>query len=48
MKLGQSWGEIWARVIRFGQIWLDLGQIKIFNPQKHSISYGYASADNKI
>jgi len=30
-----------AKVIRFEQIWLDLGKIKILHPQKHSIIYGY-------
>jgi len=25
----------------FGQFWFDLGKIKIFHHQKHSISYGY-------
>jgi len=34
--------EIWAKVIRFGQIWLDLGKIKIFHLQNHSlITYDY-------
>jgi len=32
---------IWAKLIRFGQIWLDLSKIKILHLQKHSISYGY-------
>jgi len=31
----------WAKLIRFGQIWLDLGKIKILHLPKHSISYGY-------
>jgi len=29
------------KLIRFGQIWLKLGKIKILHPQKHSITYGY-------
>jgi len=33
-KFGQNFGEIRAKVIRFGQ--------QILQPQKHSISYGYA------
>jgi len=33
-KFRQNWGK-------FGQKWLDLGKIKIFYPQEHSISYGY-------
>jgi len=32
-----------AKLNRFGQKWLDLGNIKILHPQKHSISYGYAN-----
>jgi len=30
--------------VKFGQIWLDLGKIKILHPQKLSISYGYAKS----
>jgi len=43
LNLGKfGWiGKIWAKVIRFEQILLDLGKIKILHPQTHSIFYGY-------
>jgi len=28
-------GKIWAKRLRFWQIWVDLGKIKISHPQKH-------------
>jgi len=34
-------GEFGQKWLIFGQIWLDLGKIKILHPQKDSISYGY-------
>jgi len=34
-------GKIEAKVIRFEQIRLNLGKIKILHPQEHSISYVY-------
>jgi len=40
----KNWGEIWAKVNRFGQIWLDLDKIKILHPQTHSMSYGHDKA----
>jgi len=43
IQFEQNWGEIWTKMIRFEQIWLDLGKIKIVHPQKHSISYGDGS-----
>jgi len=45
-KFGQiraKFERIWAKGLRFGQIWLDLGKIKILHPQKHPISYEYVS-----
>jgi len=34
-KFGQNLGKILARVIKIGQIYLDLEKIKTLHPQKH-------------
>jgi len=43
-RFGQNWSEIWAKVIRFGDICLDLGKIDLLHPQKASISYSYMNS----
>jgi len=35
-------------MIRFWQILIDLGKIKILHPPKHRISYGYEIESDKI
>jgi len=40
--LGKTEAKIWAKVIRFKQIWLDFDKIKTFHPHKPLFTYGYA------
>jgi len=36
----------WEKLVSPGQVWLDLGKIKILHPKKHSIPYGYGYYQN--
>jgi len=47
MKFGKIRGKMWAKVIRFEQIWLDFGKIKILHPQtiRSFTAYGQVQAN---
>jgi len=46
LNLVRFWRNLGKIEEKFGEKWLDFGKIKILRPQKHSISYGYASKNN--